>query len=122
MSACERRRRASKEGLCHRYPLCAELYGRAPRGSGWNAFELSGQGGGVTHNVYCANCHQIYDTLPRRMEGKELLDALLERGARTLHARLWLPQARTRAGAGGRASASSGDRDSAVKLEIVVLG
>ena len=32
-------------------------------------------------NVYCANCHHLYDTLPRRKEGRELLDALLARGA-----------------------------------------
>jgi hypothetical protein len=32
-------------------------------------------------NVYCANCHHKYDTLPRRKEGRELLDALLARGA-----------------------------------------
>ena len=31
--------------------------------------------------VYCANCHHLYDTLPRRKEGRELLDALLARGA-----------------------------------------
>ena len=31
--------------------------------------------------VYCANCHQKYDTLPRLKEGQELLDALLARGA-----------------------------------------
>jgi hypothetical protein len=32
-------------------------------------------------NVYCANCHHKYDTLPRLKEGRELLDALLARGA-----------------------------------------
>ena len=32
-------------------------------------------------NLYCANCHHKYDTLPRRKEGQELLDALLARGA-----------------------------------------
>ena len=32
-------------------------------------------------NLYCANCHHKYDTLPRLKEGQELLDALLERGA-----------------------------------------
>lgn len=32
-------------------------------------------------NIYCANCHHKYDTLPRRREGRELLDVLLERGA-----------------------------------------
>ena len=32
-------------------------------------------------NLYCANCHHKYDTLPRMKEGQELLDALLERGA-----------------------------------------
>ena len=32
-------------------------------------------------NVYCANCHHKYDTLPRLKEGQELLDALLARGA-----------------------------------------
>jgi hypothetical protein len=31
--------------------------------------------------VYCANCHHLYDTIPRRKEGRELLDALLARGA-----------------------------------------
>ena len=31
--------------------------------------------------VYCANCHHKYDTIPRRKEGRELLDALLARGA-----------------------------------------
>ena len=31
--------------------------------------------------VYCANCHHKYDTLPRLKEGRELLDALLARGA-----------------------------------------
>jgi hypothetical protein len=31
--------------------------------------------------VYCANCHKKYDTLPRMKEGRELLDALLARGA-----------------------------------------
>ena len=32
-------------------------------------------------NVYCANCHHLYETIPRRKEGRELLDALLARGA-----------------------------------------
>ena len=32
-------------------------------------------------NLYCANCHHKYDTLPRLKEGQELLDALLARGA-----------------------------------------
>jgi len=32
-------------------------------------------------NVNCANCHWLYETLPRRKEGRELLDALLARGA-----------------------------------------
>ena len=32
-------------------------------------------------NLYCANCHHKYDTLPRMKEGQELLDALLARGA-----------------------------------------
>ena len=32
-------------------------------------------------NVYCANCHHKYDTIPRLKEGQELLDALLARGA-----------------------------------------
>ena len=32
-------------------------------------------------NLYCANCHMKYDTIPRRKEGQELLDALLARGA-----------------------------------------
>ena len=32
-------------------------------------------------NIYCANCHHLYDTLPRLKEGRELLDALLARGA-----------------------------------------
>ena len=31
--------------------------------------------------IYCANCHHLYDTIPRRKEGRELLDALLARGA-----------------------------------------
>ena len=31
--------------------------------------------------IYCANCHHLYDTLPRLKEGRELLDALLARGA-----------------------------------------
>lgn len=31
--------------------------------------------------IYCANCHHKYDTLPRLKEGRELLDALLARGA-----------------------------------------
>ena len=31
--------------------------------------------------MYCANCHKKYDTLPRLKEGRELLDALLARGA-----------------------------------------
>ena len=32
-------------------------------------------------NLYCANCHHKYDTLPRLKEGQKLLDALLARGA-----------------------------------------
>ena len=32
-------------------------------------------------NIYCGNCHHLYDTIPRRKEGRELLDALLARGA-----------------------------------------
>ena len=32
-------------------------------------------------NLYCANCHHLYDTIPRMKEGRELLDALLARGA-----------------------------------------
>ena len=35
-------------------------------------------------NLYCANCHHKYDTLPRLKEGQELLDALLARGAPVL--------------------------------------
>ena len=31
--------------------------------------------------IYCANCHHLDDTIPRRKEGRELLDALLARGA-----------------------------------------
>ena len=31
--------------------------------------------------IYCANCHHKYDTIPRMKEGRELLDALLARGA-----------------------------------------
>ena len=32
-------------------------------------------------NVYCGNCHYLFETIPRRKEGRELLDALLARGA-----------------------------------------
>lgn len=31
--------------------------------------------------VYCGCCHHIFDTLPRMKEGREMLDALLARGA-----------------------------------------
>ena len=31
--------------------------------------------------IYCGCCHHIFDTLPRMKEGREMLDALLARGA-----------------------------------------
>ena len=52
-------------------------------------------------NLYCANCHHKYDTLPRMKEGQELLDALLARGAPVLDLEAEVARLRSLLAAGG---------------------